>query len=262
MNRCCCQSTLFQQASTGILGSWPFGKKNKPYFACSPDGIVLLPQELPDTCDHELAAVEIKMAVCPASVAFAIQDSGTHERTFGDHNFFFCLVNCKHRCQLLMEAYVTNVKVVIHFYTTETSAPCAVAVCFTEEMLNAAETVLIAAEDAVKWLHVANFLEIKQPAQFKEDIPPDIKEIVLTNWEWWNVIQLYVQSKDGRVYPVKTLKLGIQMIYNMLKPGVDGVTHCCSKLSSTTTKLKWEQNVWTKMLKTLEIVTVIISWIM
>jgi hypothetical protein len=161
-----------------------------------------------------------------------------------------------------MEAYVTNVRVVIYVYATETSAPCTIVVRFTEEMLNAAETALIAVEDAVKWLHVANFLEVKLPAQFKEHIPPDIEERVLTNWEWWNVIRLYVQSKEGRVRPVKTLKWGIQVLYNMLKPGVDGVTQYRSQLRSATTKLKWEQNVGTKMLKTLEIITFTISRIM
>jgi hypothetical protein len=161
-----------------------------------------------------------------------------------------------------MEAYVTNVKVVIYVYATETSAPCIVFVHFTQEMLDDANAALLSVEDAVEWLHVGTFSELKLPNRLKQHVPPDVEQVILTNWEWWNTIRNYVRNHEGRARPIKTLKWGIQVVYNMLKPGVDGVTQYRSQLRSATTKLRWEQNVGTKMLKTLEIIVFIVSRIM
>ena len=64
-------------------------------------------------------------------------------------------------------------------------------------MLDDANAALLSVEDAVEWLHVGTFSELKLPNRLKQHVPPDVEQVILTNWEWWNTICNYVRNHEG-----------------------------------------------------------------
>jgi hypothetical protein len=162
---------------------------------------------------------------------------------FGD-DIFFAQTDKEHRSQLLMQAYVLDLRTVVYVRATETGVHVIVIVSFTDEMIQDAELALTEHEDTIRWLHHPDKLK------FPRWIPTDSKEreIITSHWWLWDLLRRKAMA-DGPLPPIRTFRYGLQVLYNKAKTGVDGLTQGTNGFRSQTMKLKWEQNVATKCLR-------------
>ena len=222
-------------------------RKNKPWFGVSPDGILLAVRREGERFERNkhVIIVEIKTGVSQAGAHKALTNSNAeYQHCVCGDNKWFELVDKDHRAQLLMQAYVINLRRVLYVRATEHGIASVVIVEFDDAHIEAGEKALSGVEEVVKWLH--------EPSNGKLQYPSFVgkkeKEIVESNWWFWDLLVWRIKQK-GALPPTRVAKYVVQSLYNKMKPGVDGVTQYAAFFRSQTSKLEWEQNVGTKGLK-------------
>jgi hypothetical protein len=167
-----------------------------------------------------------------------------HQHCVCGDNKWFELVDKDHRAQLLMQAYVINLRRVLYVRATEHGIASVVVVEFNDSQIEAAEKALSGVEEVVKWLHEPSNGKLRYPSF----VGKKEKEIVEESWWFWDLLVQRIKEK-GALPPTRAAKYVVQSLYNKMKPGVDGVTQYAAFFRSQTSKLQWEQNVGTKSLK-------------
>jgi hypothetical protein len=130
-------------------------------------------------------AVEIKTGVSHTGAHNALKHSNASlQRCECGDDTWFQMVDQGHRAQLLMQAYVLDLRYVLYVRATEHGIASITLVKFTDAQIEAAEKALSEVENVVKWLHEPSNGKLNYPSFVGEKE----KEIVESSWWFWDLL--------------------------------------------------------------------------
>ena len=130
-----------------------------------------------------IGTLEIKSGISTTGSINAMEFESFEPYTcvFGSSEYFK-LTAKEHHAQLLMQAYVMDVRKVVYARATETELHTLVLILFPDEAILNAELALNACESAIKWLHND---KLKFPLWMSQGYENE-KAIIKSHWPFWN----------------------------------------------------------------------------
>jgi hypothetical protein len=213
--------------------------QSEPWIAASADGVVQV--QPPPGGDFVRASLEIKTKVSEATQATAVkvrkQIGSMYVECTAGNPLWFMTIPWAYRGQLIQQALVLNVDYVLFVMATVTGIVYVVLVKVPVETRTLYLESLKQYKRLVSWAHSSSGDNIQVPTCF----PREYRIAAETHLPLWKTFM----ALPLPVPPVRVIKSGVQVLYSVLKAGVDGATQYISYLRDPKIRYDYDQKVVT-----------------